>query len=177
MLYEENEDLIGYDPIENYTPEGISYSFSQEDLTTEPVTVLEFKNYADIDFATDDNNLGLFIRSAREQAEEYCQRSFILRTVTFRALKCPTKWPLNFGPVGTVTTSGFTNFGDILIEGGNKITVVFRTAPFVNYDIKVAIMAQALYLYLNRERFSEIPGSYNDVFVSKLKKYRNVATI
>ena len=177
MLYEENEDMLCNSSRMEPTPEGIDYTFSQEDLTTEPVTLNEFKNYADIDFATDDQNLNWFIRSAREQAEEYCQRSFILRTVTFTAFKCPKNYPLNFGKIGTITTSGFTNFGDMLIEGGEKISVSFRTDVTginENWDIKLAIMSQALNLYLKRD---DANIGFTNEFKIKLQKYRNTPSL
>lgn len=172
--YDKNEDYI--EPVKPKTLRGISYTIISEASFVEPVTVAEFKLYAFIDFATDDTEIASLIKSSRQQAERYLQKSLGVKTIQFKALECPENYHLLYGPVDTISTAGFTNFGDLLIDGGDKITVEYTTtAGAVNEDIKEAIMAQAYYRYENRSRFMDQSiVNLQDAFKEKLKPYRNV---
>lgn len=150
---------------------GINYKFVSEDDYVEPVSVGDFKQYAYIDFATDDTLVPELLKSTRIQAEQYLRKSLGVRTVLFTALECPDETKMMWGPVAD-GQDGF--FGDILLEGGFKVSKEFVTdASLVNEDIKVAIMAQALYVYQNRDRFRERLG-FHDTFKEKLNPYRNL---
>src|SRR5690606_13496610 len=139
----------------------------------EPVTVEEFKQYAYIDFATDDTLISQIIKQARQQAETHLQKSLGVKTIQMTALECPDNFHVAHGPVAT--DARFS--GDILKEGGFDISITYVTdASLVNEDIKFAIMAQAFYIYQNRDRFraDSIVGNVHDGFKEKLAPYRNV---
>lgn len=140
----------------------------------EPVTVEEFKQYAYIDFATDDTLIGSIVKQARQQAETYLQKSLGVKTIQMTAIECPDNFHVAHGPVAD---GDDRFFGDILKDGGFDFTLDFETdASLVNEDIKFAIMGQAFYIYQNRDRFKQDSSVVNvhDGFKEKLAPYRNV---
>lgn len=177
MDYYRNADHTEFPPLTAYRLRGFSYNFIDESLYVEPVSVAEMKAYGYIDFATDDSLISTFITSARQQAEQYLRKSLGIRTVQFMALEVPAKTKLMWGPIESITTEGYTLFGDRLVESGTDITLEFITnASLVNEDIKTAIMAQAYFIYSERGRFQdESKKMFVDGFKEKLSPYRNVS--
>lgn len=57
--------------------------------TEEPVTAAEFRSHARVDENTEDTLIGYYIKTARQIAEEYCNRSFVTTTWK-RYMDC---WP------------------------------------------------------------------------------------
>jgi hypothetical protein len=150
---------------------GLQYSFTDESEYVEPVTVEEFKDHAYIDADTDDNLLELYLKAARINVENYLQKSLGIRTITLLAQRLPKDYRLPWGPVETVSTSGFTLFGDILIEGGENVTVEYVTnASLVNDSIKTAIYKRAFDYYENRGSSGPMP----DIVKMILNPYRRV---
>lgn len=173
MDYYKNADKLYHDCPRHRRLRGISYKIVSEADFVEPVTVQEFKQYAYIDFATDDTLIGQIIKQARQQAETYLQKSLGVKTIQMTALECPDNFHVHYGPVST--DARFT--GDILKEGGFDISITYVTdASLVNEDIKFAIMAQAFYIYQNRDRFRADSSVVNvhDGFKEKFAPYRNV---
>lgn len=127
------------------------------DLVVEPVDLNFFKDAARIDFATDDTLCEAYIQAARIELEQWSQLSFGVKTIGLTALYLPKNYRLVYGPVDDVTTSGFTNVGNILKEGGKDIDIEFTTLGtyFGNSMVKVAICRQAASLYINRETITE----------------------
>lgn len=121
------------------------------DLSSEPVNTTFFKQHARIDFDTDDTLVASYLTAARQELESWGQISFGVKTMRITALELPKDWKLMYGPVDTVTTSGFTNFGDILREGGKEISVEYTTLGIINETIKIAICRYAAGLYMIRE--------------------------
>lgn len=131
---------------------GLQISFIDETEYEEPVTVLEFKDHAYIDDATDDNLLALYLKAARIDVENYLQKSLGIRTVQLLAQRLPKNYRLPWGPVETIDTADYTNFGDILIEGGTDLTIEYTTnESLVSDSIKQAIYKQAFNYYENRD--------------------------
>lgn len=173
MDYYKNADKLCYDRPIHRRLRGISYKVVSEADFVEPVTVEEFKQYAYIDFATDDTLIAQIIKQARQQAETYLQKSLGVKTIQMTAVECPNNFHVAHGPVAT--DARFT--GDILKEGGFDLSITFETdASLVNEDIKFAIMGQAFYIYQNRDRFKQDSSIVNvhDGFKEKLAPYRNV---
>lgn len=152
---------------------GLQISFIDETEYEEPVTVLEFKDHAYIDDATDDNLLALYLKAARIDVENYLQKSLGIRTVQLLAQRLPKNYRLPWGPVEAIDTADYTNFGDILIEGGTDLTIEYTTnASLVNDSIKVAIYQTAFNIYEVR---SGRPEKYPDSMIkASLSPFRRV---
>jgi len=132
-------------------------------VTTEPVTLNELKNYCKIAYSTDDALLTALITAARQVCENYSYVALAQREITAWINNFNGGTYLPYGPVGDIilvedldgnpvtdyTTSGgqfkqiLTPFEPLVVtyEGGYSTTPDF---------LKVAIMAQALYMYENR---------------------------
>lgn len=138
---------------------GLQISFIDETEYEEPVTVLEFKDHAYIDADTDDNLLELYLKAARIDVENYLQKSLGVRTIQLLAQRLPNNYRLPWGPVESVDTADYTNFGDILIEGGTDLTIEYTTnASLVNDSIKQAIYKRAFDYYENRGSAGQMPN-------------------
>lgn len=133
---------------------GIQYSVVT-DLATEPVDLAFFKQHARIDFNIDDNLCAQYIKAARQDLERWSQLSFGVKTMRLRALQLPDNFRLMYGRVDTVTTSGYTNFGDILREGGKEVEIEYTTLDWIDDNIRIAICRQAAALYVFRENITE----------------------
>jgi len=101
-------------------------------VITEPVTLNELKNYCKIAYSTDDALLTALITAARQVCENYSYVALAQREITAWINNFNGGTYLPYGPVGDI----------ILVEDldGN---------PAPDF-LKVAIMAQALYMYENR---------------------------
>lgn len=149
--FDKNEDLIEYTV--NY-PKGIQYNVLT-DLSSEPVDVTFFKAHARIDFDTDDALIESYLKASRIHLEQWSQLSFGVKTMRLLALELPKNYKLLYGKVNTVTTSGYTLFGDVIKEGGTDITIEYTTTGVINDVIKVAICRYAAGLYINRENVQD----------------------
>ena len=151
MDYYKNVDKLGVDCYtDQYYAKGVQYDVIA-DLADEPVDTDFFKAHARIDFDTDDSLVNSYLKSARQELEQWSQLSFGVKTIRLRALELPKNYKLMFGRVDTVTTANYTNVGDILIEGGTDIDVEYTTLGTINEAIKIAICRYAAGLYINRE--------------------------
>lgn len=177
MNYDQNADIL-YSAREPYKLKGISYKFTDESNFVEPVSLDEMKEYAGIDWQIDDNLVSSLIKSARQATERYLNKSLGVRTVLFKAQECYENYALSWVPVEQVLTSGFTVFSDLLVEGGENISVEFITnASLVNEDIKEAIMMKATDSYNNRTRYLSRyreTGKLVDRWKELLNPYRKV---
>jgi hypothetical protein len=156
--YEYNEDMLGdILPVYEYQgATGLQVTFTSEANYVEPYNVEDFKDYARIDFDTDDNLIALFLKSARQNIEQYMQKSLGIRTINLIALHLPKNYKLPYGPIQSITTAGYTLFGDLLKEGGKDINITYVTnASLVNDAIKQAIYRQAYHYYEYREANSK----------------------
>lgn len=154
---------------------GISMRFD-DSYYDYPYDLDDFKDFARIDTDTDDNLLTLFLKSATREVEQYLQKSLGIRTITLFALRLPKNYKLPFGPVATITTSGYTLFGNLLKECGTDLEIEYITdASLVNDHIINAIYKQALHNYENREVYKDNPmgGLLNEVQMM-LATYRDV---
>lgn len=61
----------------------MNYRFTYGDDMAEPLTLDDAKNYLKLDFDTDDVLIASVITSAREQAERFCNRCFVAKTIEF----------------------------------------------------------------------------------------------
>jgi hypothetical protein len=100
--------------------------------------------------------IALFLKSARQNIEQYMQKSLGVRTINLIALHLPKNYKLPYGPIQSITTAGYTLFGDLLKEGGKDINITYVTnASLVNDAIKQAIYRQAYHYYEYREANSK----------------------
>lgn len=165
--------------------EGVSYTVVA-DLVAEPVTVDYFKQHARIDFNTDDNLVEAAISAAREYLESWAQLSFGEKTIRLSAKRLPATWQLMYGPVKSISTSGWTLFGKDTARGtaGEWVTIEYVTGwpddklPEV---IKQAICRYAAGLYAIRENYIlsvsgvvHEAGQYLDEAQKLLVPYMNV---
>lgn len=150
---------------------GLQYSFTDELEYVEPYSLEEFKDHAYIDADTDDNLLQLYLKAARIDVENYLQKSLGVRTITLLAQRLPKNYRLPWGPVESIATADFTLFGDILLEGGENVTIEYTTnASLVNDSIKQAIYKRAFDYYENRGSAGPMP----DIVKLILAPYRSV---
>lgn len=152
MNYANNSDYYDCSTTDEPLLYGIQYRVVT-DLAVEPIDVTFFKQHARIDFDTDDTLCEAYIKAARIELEQWSQLSFGVKTIGLTALYLPKNYSLVYGPVNTITTSGFTNVGNILKEGGKDIDIEFTTLAtyFTNSMVKVAIARYAAGLYVSRE--------------------------
>jgi len=132
---------------------GIQYSVVT-DLTTEPVTIDDFKLHARIDYNTDDALVALYLKSARQYLEGWAQKSFGTKTMKLTALNLPKNYRLMYGPVNAVTApiNTYTTVGDILKDGPYQdVSITFTTAWIIPEVVKVAICLEAAAQYMIRE--------------------------
>ena len=170
--FDENCDIVNWTGLPVYQKsgtQGLQISFTSETSYVEPYSLSDFKDFARIDFDTDDNLLSLFLKASRIDIERYLQKSLGIRTITLSALRLPTNFYLPYGPVQSISTTGFTKVGDILKEGGTDIEVEYvSNASLVNDSIKTAIYMQSLNYYDNREKYSE--SGMQGVLIDDVKK-------
>lgn len=172
------DDTFGLPRYQTYPVlSGLQYTFTDESEYVEPWDLEEFKDHAYIDADTDDNLLSLYLKSARIDVENYLQRSLGVRTITLLAMRLPKNYKLPWGPVESVSTTGFTLFGDILKEGGEEVTVEYVTNDsLVNDSIRQAIYKQAFNYYENRDKYKDpkFAGGLIDEVKMILAPYRRV---
>jgi hypothetical protein len=175
--FDENEDVL-FTPSVEYKNMGFMYEIVDESDYIEPVTTQEFKDFADIDYSTDDKMLLPMLKRARLQTERFLKRSLGVRTVRFSAIECKPYTRLQWVPVDSVITSGVIIKNEYLVEGGKDIEVEFITnASFMNQDIKFAILTLATDIYSNRDRFLSRyreTGQLVDKWKDALKPYRQL---
>jgi hypothetical protein len=164
--FDQNVDVINWTGLPVYEKvgtQGLQITFTSEVGYVEPYDLTDFKDYARIDFDTDDNLLTIFLKAARIDVERYLQKSLGIRTISLTALKLPKNYVLPYGPVESVSTTGYTKVGDILKEGGTDVVIEYVTnASLVNDSITKAIYAQALHYYEYRDKFSKLQGTVVD---------------
>lgn len=179
MDYYKNVDKLGcYNSIP-LTASGVQYSVI-EDLDAEPITLEFFKQHARIDFDTDDTLCEVYIKASRLALEQWSQLSFGVKTIGLTALSLPKNYRLMYGKVDSVDTTGFTNKGDILKEGGTDIDIEFTTKDWIDDCIRVAIARYAAGLYIFRENIVESKYNYQDLLdeaQKMLKPYRNITLL
>lgn len=151
MDYYRNFDHLCQDG-SRLTISGTSYEVVH-DLYAEPVDLETFKQHERIDFDTDDALCLMYIKAARIELERYTMLSFGAKTMGFMALDVPSGYKLMFGPVESIITPGFTNFGDLLRQGGRNVEIEYTTKDtyFDDDMVKTAICRYAATLYAFRE--------------------------
>lgn len=154
--------------------DGIQYQVLQ-DLAAEPVTVQFFKQHVRVDYAMDDNLLTSYLKSARQELEQYSQLSFGAKTIRLLALHLPNNYRLMYGPVTEIVDDKYELFGDIVKDaGGKEISFDFKTAwPLLPEAIKIAICQYAAGMYANRENIVSVTGSYMDQALRTMDRYKN----
>jgi hypothetical protein len=151
-----NSDYYGCDTIARRgccdsgpSVQGIQYRVIT-DLDSEPVSVDFFKQWARIDFNTDDELIESILKSARQYLEQWSQLSFGEKTIRFTAIKVPNNWQLMFGPYAADALLS----GDILITGGPNVSHDLVTEwTELPEAIKIAICKRAAGDYCIRENY------------------------
>lgn len=176
MDYFKNIDKICSDAIMHKSASGVQY-YTITDLANEPITLEFFKNHCRIDFDTDDTLCETYIKAARRELEMWSQLSFGVKTMGLLALELPKNYKLMFGKVDTILTANFTNFGDILKEGGSDINIEFTTQDWIDDAVRIAIARYAAGLYIFRENIVDTkldPQGLQDQSKAMLQPYRNL---
>jgi len=179
MDYYKNIDKLGCVGSVPLIASGVQY-IVVTDLTAEPVDLYFFKQHARIDFDTDDTLCETYIKSARQALEQWSQLSFGIKTIGLTALSLPKNYRLMHGKVDLVSTTGFTNKGDILKEGGTDIDIEFTTLDWIDDCIRIAICRYAAGLYVNRENVNDTKYSaqaLQDEAKTMLNPYRNITLL
>lgn len=134
-------------------PAGVQYTFTPLASLPTGIDVNTFKAHAKIDYTEEDTLLALYLKAAVNWAEKYMQKSLGVRTVSVSAIYLPAKSRLLYGPVDGITTTGYTNTGDLLNEDIRNAEIQYTTKADLATDptIQVAIYRYATGLYLERE--------------------------
>jgi len=175
MDYYKNFDLLPT-VLDPGTISGTQYRVTT-DMVAEPVTLEFFKEHARIDFDTDDTLSAVYLKAARLFLEKWAMLSFGVKTIALTALCLPKNYRLMYGPVNAVTTSGFTNVGDIFKEGGHDVSISYTTIGVNDDTIKIAICRYAAGLYIHRENILDTKYSVKglqDESKMMLDPYRNI---
>lgn len=174
-----NSDLLCNTSNSPYKLKNPLYSIVDSSAFLEPVTVQMFKDFAGIDYASDDSYIFQMLKSARIQSEGYLQRALGVRTIRFRAIECPDYYYLSWGEIDESSVIGaYTLHGDQLVEGGKNIDITYTsTDGLVNEETQQGVLILALQLYDRRERFlSRVreTGAQIDLWKEKLNPYKKI---
>ena len=157
MNYEQNLDMLPSGSTGRYKTKGLSYTFLDQNYV-EPVTVEEFKEYAGIDYNSDDALISTFLKASRTATERHLEKSLGVREVRVTALEYSDMFRLSYTPVASFvsgeTDLEFSADDQIILKGGTNLDLRFITDDsFVNPDIVTAILMLALNYYDERGRY------------------------
>lgn len=144
---------------------GVSYNqvldVEKAAVVTEPVTLNELKEFAKVSDSADDAILTALIKAARDMCEKYANISFVQREFTAFINNVNGGTALPYGPVGTLNVYNFedeavtptvygTEWKRIDYPRMNLKCVYQGGYATLPEDLKLAVKAQALFLYENR---------------------------
>lgn len=122
------------------------------DAATEPVSASEFKTFARIDGADEDTLIDALLKTARQMAEDYCERSFITQTWKLYGNNFPTEILIPRGKVisitsvkYTTTTALDTTFTDFTSSLQNDIGVIVPNDSWPDTDAEVPNSVEIVY--------------------------------
>lgn len=128
---------------------------------SEPISTADMKLYLKVDFTTDDTLIAQMIKSAREQLEEFCQRSFVAASCVL-TLDADTdeEYRLPYPDIATVTAQdGMTVKGGkikyVTFDVAGEKTVAYTTAGNCPEGMKIIIMKAVAEMYQNRQNTNE----------------------
>lgn len=160
----------------------------------EPVQLVDMKLYLRTDYTTDDSLIIALITAAREQAEKFCNRSFVAQTIEYNrvvtvwdaanytviTLPYPshlaiTEVKVNGDVITTYTKKGLDQFtitipGVELIDDSTtcEIYVKYTTQDFCPDLVKIAIKNMVKEMGENRNDKMLLPNLYNYLAAYKL---------
>lgn len=141
----------------------MNYRFTYADDLSEPISLDEAKNYLKIDFDTEDTLLAEMITSAREQAELFCNRSFVPKTIEFstKDFEDPVLLPFpNHTEITSVvvdgeaveyTSTGLTQLEIEVTTIGKELKVVYQAGGKITKAEKEALKKVVADMYRNRD--------------------------
>ena len=141
----------------------MNYRFTYADDLSEPISLDEAKSYLKIDFDTEDTLLAEMITSAREQAELFCNRSFVPKTIEFstKDFEDPVLLPFpNHDEITLVvvdgeaveyTSTGLTQFEIEVTTIGKELKVVYQAGGEITKAEKEALKKVVADMYRNRD--------------------------
>ena len=141
----------------------MNYRFTYANDLSEPVSLDEAKNYLKIDYDTDDVLLTEMIRSAREQAELFCNRSFVPKTIEFstKDFEDPVLLPFpNHNDITSVKVDGnkveYTLMGITQLEIevtaiGKELKVIYTAGGDITKAEKETLKKVVADMYRNRD--------------------------
>lgn len=134
--------------------------------TEEPVTLDEIKAHLRVDFDDDDDVLGYYITSARQHAENYCQRAFITQIFNYRLDEFP--WELKLPRPNLVSVSSI-KYTD---QNGDE-----QTLDISEYQVDIySTVGRVKPTYSNTWPSTRI-GDYNAVNVEYVAGYGDTADV
>lgn len=146
----------------------MNYRFTYADDLSEPISLDEAKNYLKIDFDTEDTLLAEMITSAREQAELFCNRSFVPKTIEFstKDFEDPVLLPFpNHTEITSVSVDGeaveYTSTGLTQLEIevtaiGKELKVIYQAGGIITKAEKEALKKVVADMYRNRDESSAL---------------------
>lgn len=141
----------------------MNYRFTYADDLSEPISLDEAKNYLKIDFDTEDTLIAEMITSAREQAELFCNRSFVPKTIEFstKDFENPVLLPFpNHTEITSVvvdgesveyTSTGLTQLEIEVTAIGKELKVIYQAGGDITKAEKEALKKVLADMYRNRD--------------------------
>lgn len=136
------------------------------DLTSEPITVAEVRDYLRITTTVEDTLLQAMITAARTRLEKFSNLSFGAKEIQVYWNEVTDWKELPYQPKATITSVLDNDGNEIEYEtrgtpflffkcfGTEGVTVLYEVEGFVNDSIKEAIKKEIYTAYENRENFS-----------------------
>lgn len=153
----------------------------------EPVSLMEVRNFLKIDdFTNDDMLLVSLISAARETAEQFCNRSFIEKTITLvttdfeEPVRLPFPYHKNIvsvkvdGVAADYTRTGSTQFVvtvdyyEDTYGADPQLEIVYTTKAVVPDRVKLAILQMVNDLYNNRGEAKPPENAYVSLLPYKI---------
>jgi hypothetical protein len=164
----------------------MNYLFTYADDLSEPITLDEAKNYLKLDFDTDDDLITQIITSAREQAEIFCNRSFVPKTIELSVTELDFPILLPFPNHAFITeakidgevfadysVTGISQFEMTLNSGftAKELRVIYEAGINVTKAEKEAIKKVIADMYRNRDE-SESLSENAKAYLMPFKVYQ-----
>jgi hypothetical protein len=138
---------------------------------TEPITLIQAKEYLQVDISTDDSLITRMITMARQNVEMFCGISIVDTTITHKAFNYDVPYLLPYSPLKSIesleidsedideTDTDYVQ-GEYIVYSGAEMEVVYKTGwTSVPEGLKQAIYELMKLYYDNRGAYIETPAT------------------
>jgi len=136
---------------------------------SEPVTLLEAKQYLRVLYDADDEVIEQLITQARQTLEQATNLSLVEQEITLVNDKYKDKFRIPYGPITAVTTieldgvdilsTALYDVGRIVSEGSGILTLEYEAGGIEQQGVKLAMLELIAHNFMNRGTDKPIPAS------------------